>query len=283
MGQISFAGDTLNTAIYLKRLFGSQAVVDYLTVIGNDHISDEMEEYIRLEGVGTGCLRRSEVRTVGIYSVNTDANGERKFEYWRDQSAARLLFDCEEDFAKLLNYDLIYFTGISLAILPDAVREKLLTFIEKSKNSLKVAFDSNYRPNLWENKQIARDNINRAFECCDIALPSLDDQMDLLELNNEATVVEWFLLKKTRQTILKRGSSGPRLIGKINSDCSFPSFSNVIDTTAAGDGFNAGFLASYFSGGSVFASASHGHALAKIILSYKGAICPPKLIKALNN
>ena len=281
--RIGFAGDTLNTAIYLKRVLAEGAQVDYLTVLGQDRFSSYLKKHIEYELIGTHLIRRTASRNVGLYAINIDSLGEREFVYWRDRSAARLLFNCEQDFLTLNEYDLIYFSGISLAILPEKIREKLFHFFETNVRSFQVAFDSNYRPNLWQNRKLAQLNIKRAFYCCDIALPSLDDQKILLNSVTEAEVVGWFKKTKINQTILKRGANGPRLIGKINENCSFTSHSKVVDSTAAGDSFNAGYLAAYLSGKSALESARHGHELAKVVISHVGAICPKPVVKGLIN
>ena len=281
--RIGFAGDTLNTAIYLKRVLAEDAQVDYLTVLGQDLFSNYLKKYIESELVGTHLIRRTDFRNVGLYAINIDCSGEREFAYWRDRSAARLLFNCAQDFSNLNEYDLIYFSGISLAILPEKIREKLFHFFENNVHSFEVAFDSNYRPNLWRNRKLAQLNIKRAFNCCNIALPSLDDQKRLLNLATEAEVVGWFNKNKINQTILKRGANGPRLIGKIDENCDFVSKSRVVDSTAAGDSFNAGYLAAYFSGKSASESARHGHELAKVVISHAGAICPKAEVKGVMN
>ena len=279
--QIGVGGDTLNTAIYLKRLLGPNADVDYLTVLGQDHFSNQVTKYIESEEIGSEVIRRTTLRAVGLYAINIDSKGERTFSYWRECSAARLLFQFEEDFIKLTRYDLIYFSGISLAILPENIRDRLLDFLKKRSPDLKVAFDSNYRHNLWESKEIAQKSIKRAFMCSDVALPSLDDELDLLELKTDSEVSCWFRDMNISQTVLKRGTSGPRLVGIVNHDCKFSSLKNVTDSTAAGDSFNAGFLASYLMGYSVLDSARHGHDLAKVVVSHSGAICPKDRVKGI--
>ena len=279
--QIGIAGDTLNTAIYLKRLLGVRADVDYLTVLGQDHFSDQVIRYIEGEAIGCGSIRRIETRSVGLYAINIDEDGERTFSYWRDSSAARLLFQLDEDFLKLTKYDLIYFSGISLAILPEDIRGRLLSFLKNRSSGLKVAFDSNYRPNLWESKVRAQKSIKRALMCSDVALPSLDDELDLWEVKTECEVIERFVNSNIAQTALKRGSYGPRLIGTATQDCQFSSIHNVTDSTAAGDSFNAGFLASYLMGYSALESARYGHDLAKVVVSHSGAICPKDHIKSI--
>ena len=102
--RIGFAGDTLNTAIYLKRVLAEGAQVDYLTVLGQDLFSDHLKKYIESELVGTHLIRRIDSRNVGLYAININPLGEREFSYWRDRSAARLLFHSEQDFLWFNDY-----------------------------------------------------------------------------------------------------------------------------------------------------------------------------------
>ena len=220
-------------------------------------------------------------RNIGLYSIEVDPNGERSFTYWRETSAARLMFQRRADFLNLFEYDLIYFSGISLAILPSAVRTKLMTCLEGRPYHVKVAFDSNYRPSLWESPEIAAQNIERAFRFCDIALPSLTDQKNLMQSKREETVANWFMSIGAVQTVLKRGSKGPRLIGGFEEDCKFDNCKDVVDTTAAGDSFNAGFLALFCTGYSAHTSAKYGHEVANLVIGQHGAICSKTSLESL--
>lgn len=173
--QIGYAGDTLNTAIYLARGLGARGTVDYVTVLGRDPLSDRIADFAAAEGVGTGRIRRHPDRLPGLYAITLDAAGERSFTYWRDRSAARTLF--EDGFAQLDGADLIYLSGITLAILPPAVRLALLDRL--AAGPARVAFDSNYRPRLWEDAATARRVTEGAWRLAHIALPSADDEMAL--------------------------------------------------------------------------------------------------------
>jgi len=85
-----FGGDTLNTAVYLARL---GAGVDYITALGDDVLSDEMIAGWAAEGVGTQRVLRLPGKLPGLYMIQTDAKGERRFFHWRDSAAARSLMD----------------------------------------------------------------------------------------------------------------------------------------------------------------------------------------------
>lgn len=115
--QIGFAGDTMNTAWYLCQLLGSAHQVDYLSAVGQDAISDRMLAFLQDAGIGTGSVQRLPGLTVGLYMIQLQ-DGERSFNYWRGQSAARLLAsDAARLAAALDGAGIAFFSGITLAIL----------------------------------------------------------------------------------------------------------------------------------------------------------------------
>jgi len=124
--QIGFAGDAFNTAVYMARGLAPGSV-NFATVLGQDALSDRMLAYFARQGLGTGRIRRHPDRLPGIYSIALDSAGERSFAYWREQSAARTLF--EDGFASLEGADLVYFSGVTLAILPPEIRAALLAYL----------------------------------------------------------------------------------------------------------------------------------------------------------
>lgn len=122
--KFGFAGDVLNTAIYLKRGVGEKAEVSFVSALRRDHFSNEMIKFIRREGIHTDAILSNPEQAPGIYAITNDANGERSFQYWRDQSAARHMFDSPNglDFSRLAGLDVLYFSAITLAILPVTTR-----------------------------------------------------------------------------------------------------------------------------------------------------------------
>ena len=170
--RFAFAGDTLNTAIYLKRLLPSAARVSYISVLGQDPLSRRMVDFIRSEGIDTQHIGRSKDRSIGLYAIETDDSGERTFSYWRGQSAARTLFQQadELDFSALANFDSLCLSAITLAILPAHVRHALLAELARlrAETNVTVIFDSNYRPALWESVEIAREVVAAAWRITDM-------------------------------------------------------------------------------------------------------------------
>lgn len=269
---VGFAGDTFNTAVYCRRSLGAGSVA-YLTRIGTDPLSDGFIALAEHEALDTSAIRRETAHNIGIYTVQTDAEGERSFAYWRASSAARQLFQQPEDFAPLETADIIYLSGITLAILAPDARAALLDRLAQLRQSGKrIAFDSNYRPKLWPDVTTARRVIGQAWGLTDLALPSVDDEMALFGDADAAGVVQRLRNLGLHQGALKRGALGPIA---LEPDVTLPVFApakRVLDTTAAGDSFNGAFLAAWVGGADVNGCMVAGHDMARIVVSLPGAI-----------
>ena len=264
---LGVAGDTLNTAIYLKRS-APDLTVDFVTRLSDDPFSDRIRNFIASEGIGTGQVATDPGTSPGLYAITVDAGGERSFTYWRSHSPARNLFS-DGDFSVLNGYDLIYLSGITLAIMAPAARNALTVALHQTVAN--VAFDGNYRPRLWESPMAAHSAIGRLQKIADLNLPSIDDEMTLT--GNNATEVEERFADMQCSGALKRGADGPLSLGEpVNQ--SYPPAPIVIDTTAAGDSFNGGYLAAVLSGKTQADALMAGHTLASKVIAHRGAIIP---------
>lgn len=275
-GRVDFAGDTFNTAVYLKRLAPS-AEVAYVTALGTDPVSDRMAEAFAAEGLATDLIERREGRAPGLYAISLDANGERSFTYWRDQSAARTLFHAPAEVtpAALHDFDLVYLSAITVAILAADARAALKDALHRVRaNGGSVAFDSNYRPRLWPDQATARAEVAAFWGLADVGLPSLDDELALFGEASEAEVLSRLASGGVRRGALKRGDAGPVPIGASGPLPPFARAREVVDTTAAGDSFNGGYLAAYLHGEDEAACLAAGHAMASEVVGHPGAIMP---------
>lgn len=270
---VGVAGDTLNTAIYLKRS-APMLEVDYITRLGMDAFSGRIADFIAAQGVGTQRIQRDRDGTPGLYAITTDANGERSFTYWRDSAAARRTFvtDSGPDFAILADYDVLYLSGITMAILTPTVRTALLQFLEGFRRSGGiVCYDSNYRPRLWADRDTARSVNTAMWALADIALPSVDDEQALTGDSADAIAQRFVSLGRTGA--LKRGPLGPLCLA-TGMTYDFPQAKVVVDTTAAGDSFNGGYLGASLTGASQPDALRAGHDLAVRVIGHRGAILP---------
>ncbi len=276
--RMSFAGDSYNTAVYLARLLGADGPrVDYVTALGQDALSERILGAMRAEGVGTGRVARLRDRLPGIYAIETDETGERSFVYWRETSAARAMFSPEGlDPAVLADYGTVHLSGITLAILPEADRERLMDRLRLHRDrGGSVVFDTNYRPGLWTSADEARRWMAAAMSTATLAFPSIDDETTLFGEADADAILSRIKGYGVDEIALKRGAKGPVVRSggaTVAPDC--PPVRTVVDTTAAGDAFDAGYLAARIRGETPERAARAGHALASQVIGYRGAIMP---------
>ena len=271
---VSCAGDTFNTAVYLCRE-ALDVDVAYVTALGSDPLSDRMVAAMAQEGLDVSLVERRSNRRPGLYAIALDAAGERSFAYWRAESAARTLFipPTRVPARCLLDFDLVYLSGITLAVLSQAARNDLLATLEehRSRGGL-VAFDTNHRPALWPDRGAAIKAVEAVLRVTDVILTSLDDEV-ALHCDRDADAV----LARLRgygigAGALKCGADGPLPLDRTAPAAPYPPAPSVVDTTAAGDSFNGGYLAAFLAGRPEAACMLAGHALAVHVIGCTGAI-----------
>ncbi len=269
-----FGGDTLNTAVYLARL---GVAVDYVTALGDDAWSTEMLAAWQAEGVGTGLVARCDGQMPGLYVIQTDAAGERRFLYWRDSAAARRLFALPQTAriaAALLEYRLIYYSGISLSLYgPDGRARLAETLAAARARGATVAFDTNFRPRGWPDRALAQDAFRAALAGADLIFASIEDLGLLFGDGGEAALdaagaaAEVVLKLAAPGCLIRQGGAAPIAVPA-------PPVSRVVDTTAAGDSFAAAYIAARLAGAAPAAAAAAGHRLAGAVVAHPGAIIP---------
>ncbi|PHN58605.1 ketodeoxygluconokinase [Pseudomonas sp. ICMP 8385] len=275
--QQSFGGDTLNTAVYLRRELGASSTVDYVTALGDDRFSDAMCQQWAAEGLGLDRVQRLPGRLPGLYCIQTDAQGERKFLYWRNEAAVRDCFTtpgAEPVLAALPGYDVLYFSGITLAVLGEVGRVRLLAaLVEARQRGARVVFDNNYRPRLWASVEAAREAYRQVLALVDMALLTEDDERALFGYADSEQVLAAY--PGIEEVVLKRGADDC-LIRCGGERFAVPArvVEQVVDTTAAGDSFSAAYLASRLRGGSPQEAALAGHRLASQVIQLPGALIP---------
>ncbi|MEO0730170.1 MAG: sugar kinase [Pseudomonadota bacterium] len=274
---IAQAGDTFNSAVYLARLTDRR--VCYATAVGDDVYSDAIVATAEGEAIETRYIARIAGRMPGLYLIETDA-GERTFWYWRDAAAARDLFSQTDTSALAQAFSkasLIYLSGITLSIYDDASRTTLAAMLDDARAAgARVAMDSNYRARGWpDGRAQARDIFEMFWRRADIALPTYDDEQDLWGDTRPDDTSARLNAFGVREHIIKLGDEGCLVAaadGAFTVPC--PTIVTPVDTTAAGDSFNAAYLAGRLRGDHPQAAATFAHMLAGCVISHPGGVVP---------
>ncbi len=274
----AFAGDTYNAAVYAKRQ-RSELDVQFLTTVGSDPVSEALLEACQQQGLDTALISRSPDRVPGIYLISTDAAGERSFTYWRKESAATELVRRAEPTTRerLSQFGMLYLSGITLAILSDADRETLLSWLALARDrGSQVAFDPNYRPALWGDPAKAAHWITRAYEITDMAFPGLQDHQLLFRHDSAQEIWQALQHLSVHECIVKAEDSGMLGFTGDGQTVQVPRVPGVrpVDTTGAGDAFAGTYLAERLSGGQMASAMATAARVASVVVEHPGAILP---------
>ncbi len=275
--QRGIAGDVYNTSVYLQRLATGLAQVSLLSAVGRDAVSDNMVSQFQVEQISTDYVYRHPEQTVGAYLIDIDSAGERSFTYWRGQAAARETFALvsDEQLSQLIERtDLFYFSGISIAILAKNDRERFWLFVERlAALGKQIVFDTNFRPQLWPDKALAQQAFQRALRVSTTVFAGVEDLEQLAMgncFNSVAMSLNDFAID---ELVIKHGEHGVRVIQDEKSQfIAIEPVANVVDTTSAGDSFNAGYLYARLVGSNITLSVSYASLLAAHVIQHRGAI-----------
>src|SRR5215475_6631174 len=256
---MSCGGDTFNTAIYVARAGLRTA---FASALGDDPYSNGVLALTSAEGVASDMLLRVPGRLPGLALVEADAKGKRHFHFWRAESPARELFELP-DWSRLveglLRAKLIYFSGITLSLYSNTGLGRFLAAIELARQQgVKIVFDGNFRAHGWRGDlSRTRAVFMEALKRVDIALPTYDDEAVLWGDPSPEATVERLQAFGIGEIVVKNGPNSALVAAQGSRDfVPVPEVVVPIDPLAAGDSFNAGYLATRLAGDAPLAAAA---------------------------
>jgi 2-dehydro-3-deoxygluconokinase len=277
--QQAFAGDVLNTAVYLKRTF-PEINTHFVSALGKDKFSVDMICFFEEEQVGSEFVFRSDDKIPGLYAIETDETGERTFSYWRENSAAKQVMSFIDDkvITQLSKGDMFFFSGISLAVITAKHRPLFWQMVEKLKQAgVCIVFDPNYRARMWDSPEQAKEQFDQAFELSVVALPGVDDFQQLYDIHSSEGVYNYCKTFNFKELIIKNGEQG--ILCYIDDQVyqfNITPVENVVDTTSAGDSFNGVYLGARAKGLTISHAIELASSAAGFVIQHPGAIVDKK-------
>lgn len=283
--RMGFAGDTLNTLWALRALTGPERTANYVSAFGDDPFSRDQIAFFEANGIGIGESPIIPGARPGLYAI-TLTGAERSFTYWRSDSAAKQLASDPARLAKSLkDQALVYFSGITLAILEPAGRKVLIDAVRAARGAGSlIAFDANYRPRLWKSPGEARAAIDEALAVTDIALPTFPDEQSLHGDASPEATADRLAASGVPEIVVKNGELPATVRHGARTDTiAAVAVASPVDTTGAGDSFNGSYLAARLAGITPAEATRKAHAVAAAVVQVRGALAPFETLRTAFN
>ncbi|TMN88567.1 sugar kinase [Pseudoalteromonas phenolica] len=282
---ISFAGDTFNTAWYFSQFNKGKTrqSVQYASAIGDDEASSNLALLLQQERLESPYLITEQKKQLGQYWVKLAENGERNFEFDRLNSPVRQYFNQDSGLLAALKhkqFDAIYLSGISLAVLCPEQRAQFIAALRQFKQRGGVIFfDNNYRAALWQTG-IPKKWFQQLMALANVAFLTDEDEYAVYGTQCVNSIIaHHFSQEPAPDMLVIRCGSAPCVIALTSDDVLEVSPKKIaaeyiIDTTAAGDAFAAGFLVKAMQGETFENAAKFAHRLAGQVIQHHGALMP---------
>jgi len=269
----SIAGDTLNFSSYLdKKIFDTS----FLTAIGTSEISNRTFNFLKKKYINTNLVTRINSYEIGLYLIENNKVGEKIFYYWRDNSASKFFFNYQDIrifLNQLQKFQYIYFTGITLSLFESKNFNnfiKLLKLLKKKK--IKLIFDFNIRIKRWSKKKLIS-YFSKTLPLIDILFASGED-LKFWKGENTLKTFESLINKYDIKHGIYRNNAkfNYSFYDKQRYIIKNKIINKVIDTSGAGDGYNAAYLASFIKFNNSQKALKSASKIGSKIVMKKGAI-----------
>jgi 5-dehydro-2-deoxygluconokinase len=252
----SVGGCPTNTAIGAARL-GLRAAV--ITAVGAEQMGSFIREQLRRDGVVTDGVKVDPERLTALAILSVEDDKTFPLLFYRENCADMALTEADIDAAFIRSAEAIVVTGTHFSSPgTDAAQRKAIRVAKDAGR--RVAFDIDYRPNLWglaghaagDERFIKSDRVSQQLKTvlpdCDLIVGT-EEEIRIASGSDDVLAALRTIRERSVATIvLKRGPMGcvvfPGAIpGQIDDGIVGKGFPiEVYNVLGAGDAFMAGFL-----------------------------------------
>lgn len=230
-----FGGAPANTACGLAKLGVS---VSFMGKVGDDPFGHFLQKTLAENAVGTEALVLSKDFPTTLAFVSLTETGERDFVFYK--GAHDQINPSEVTLPK----DLSLFHFGSLTQITESAKKTTESLLRQAKKQRTIiSYDPNIRESLWGDLMRAREVILETAKHVDILKLNEEEALLLSDTKNIEAASNRLYTKNLDALFITLGSKGcyyktKNYEGLVSSGLSV----NAIDTTGAGDAFNAGYI-----------------------------------------
>ena len=269
-----FGGAPMNTAVGVSRLGVSSGAI---AAVGDDPFGEYIINELKKNRVDTShIIIKKRTRTTIAFVINQPITGEKtSFFYrkpWVGQTADSALELNDIDFQYISKARVVHVSGHSLSQNP--ARKAILSAVKYAKeNGVQISFDPTLRADCWNSEATIKKMYIQMLRIADIATFSDEESRFMFGTNDPIEVAGKALKFGVSIVGVKRGSKGSLIKSKEGPEIFVPAFKvDVIDTTGAGDGWDAGLLVGLLRGFGLEESATIANAVGALVVTKRGAI-----------
>jgi sugar/nucleoside kinase (ribokinase family) len=219
----------------------------FIGVVGRDDFGESVLRRLQAHGVDTTQVRVVEDRPTALAFVTYNGDGSRHFVFYLATSAAALLSPDDVGAGYARRAEVVHITGTALAVSLSSREACYKAARECRAAGGRVTFDPNIRPELLGGEP-AGPVVEPVLELCDVLLPSAAEATFLTGETDERAACQTLVQRGIPVVALKRGKHGSAVF-TAGETIEVPSIHvNEVDSTGAGDCYDAGFVVGLLQG-----------------------------------
>lgn len=269
-----FGGAPMNTLVGVVRLGLTAGAI---TVVGDDPFGHFLLRELRDNGVDVSRVRvKGNVRTTLAFVANEPETGERTFIFYRSPWVKGTSVDSlspeDIDYDYISSAKILHVSGFSLSGNP--TRRAVLSAIEYARRvGVKVSFDPTLRLDVWRSERTLRRLYSAVLKLSDIATFSREEAEFIFRTSSPDEAADKALKYGVSVVGIKLGDKGALVKTRDGRRIYEPAFKvKPVDTTGAGDGWNAGLLVGLIRGWDLERCVKVANAVGALVVTKHGAI-----------
>lgn len=269
-----FGGSPMNTIVGVSRLEVSSGAI---AAVGDDPFGTFLIEELKRNKVDVSQVKvKKGRRTTIAFVANERTSAERSFLFyrkpWTGETADSALEPNDVDPDYIGKAKILHVSGFALSQNP--CRHAVFEAMDCARKSgVRISFDPTLRVDVWDSVSTLQRIYNRALRLSDIVIFSEEESEFLFGTSKPEEAARRAMKYGVGIVGIKLGKKGSYIISKDGKTFQAPAFKvKAVDTTGAGDGWNAGLLAGLCKDWDLQKCAIVANAIGALVVTKRGAI-----------